>query len=76
MLGPRSIAQLVECLPTCTKPWVQFSGSYKPSMGVLACNPMTLEVESGGSGVQGHPQLHEEIEASLGYMSPCLKSKK
>ena len=28
------------------------------------------EVETGGSGVQDHPQLHSEFEASLGYLRP------
>lgn len=34
------------------------------------------EVEAEGSGVQGHPQLHSEFEASLGYIRSCLKKKK
>lgn len=25
-----------------------------------------------GTAVEGHPQLHEESEASLGYMRTCL----
>lgn len=39
----------------------------------LACHPSVWEVESGGSGVQGYPQLHGEFMASLSYMSPCQK---
>lgn len=33
-------------------------------------NPSTWAVERGISGVQGKPQLHKELEASLGYMRP------
>lgn len=28
----------------------------------------TWNLETGGSGIQGHPQLHSKLEASLGYM--------
>lgn len=31
------------------------------------------KVEAGGCGLQGHPQLRCEFEASLGYLNPCLK---
>lgn len=31
-----------------------------------------LEVEAGGSGRQGHPQLNREFDASLGCMKPWL----
>lgn len=33
----------------------------------------TGEVEAGRSGVQGHPQLHSELKASLGYVRLSLK---
>lgn len=33
------------------------------------CNPRTQEVETGGSGVQGHLWLHGGFETSLGYLS-------
>ena len=33
-------------------------------------------MEAGGSGVQGHPRLHSELEASLGYKRTCLKKQK
>lgn len=39
-----------------------------------ACHPNTWEVEAGGSGVEGHSQLSNEFEASLGSMRPCLKT--
>lgn len=32
---------------------------------LLACGPRTLEVEAGGSEVQGHAQLCREFESSL-----------
>ena len=32
-------------------------------------------MEVKGPGVQSHPQLHSEFEASLGYKRPCLKKK-
>lgn len=34
------------------------------------------EVEAGGSGGQGHIQLHNKLEASLGYMKPRVKQTK
>lgn len=34
-----------------------------------------LEKKAGGTGAQGHPQLHSRFEASLGYMKSCLKNK-
>lgn len=30
-------------------------------------------METGGSGIEGHPGLHGEFEDSLGYIRPCLK---
>lgn len=39
------------------------------------CNPSTQEVQAGGSGVQSQSWLHSEVEASLSYMTHCLKSK-
>lgn len=34
------------------------------------------EVEARGSQVQDYPQLYREFKASLGFMSPCLKTTK
>lgn len=31
-------------------------------------NPSTQEIEAGGSGVQGHPQLHSELKARKVYI--------
>lgn len=41
-------------------------------MVVQGYNPSTWKVESGGSGVQNHPLLWSELEASPGCMSPYL----
>lgn len=41
--------------------------------------PPTLHkpgVEAGSSETQGHPQLYNEFESSLGHMRPFLKKKK
>lgn len=34
---------------------------------------LVLGRKSGGSEVQRHPQVHAELEASLGYLRPCLE---
>lgn len=33
-------------------------------------------MEARGSQVQDYPQLYREFKASLGFMSPCLKTTK
>ena len=38
-------------------------------------NPSVRKVETQGSEVQSHPQLHKKSEASLEYMCLCLKTK-
>lgn len=43
-------------------------------MRLYTCNPSTQQMEARGSGVQGHPWLHIDFEASLGYLSICLKN--
>lgn len=42
---------------------------------VHSCNSRMKEVEVRRSQVQGHPQLHNQFEASLGYMKSCFKKK-
>jgi hypothetical protein len=37
---------------------------------------MIGELEEGGSGVQGHPQLHSKSEANLSYMEASIQKKK
>ena len=34
------------------------------------------EIDVGGSGVQGHPQLPSKVEASLSYMNLVLGNSK
>jgi hypothetical protein len=48
---------------------------WKPSKVVYTCHSRPWEVKVRKSGVQGHPQLHRVLEASLCYMRPCLKQK-
>lgn len=35
---------------------------------VYACNPSTQEIGAGRSGVQNHPRLRIQLDASLGYV--------
>lgn len=42
-------------------------------MRLCICNPSTQQMEARESGVQGHPGLCIDFEASLGYLSICLK---
>ena len=37
-------------------------------MVVHTCNPSIQEPETGSSGIQSHPWLYREIEATLGYL--------
>lgn len=37
------------------------------------CNPR--DMESDGLGVQSHLWLYRMVEASLGFMRPCLKKQ-
>lgn len=39
------------------------------------CDLRVPEVEAGGLEVYGHPSLHDDFKASLGYMRLCLKTK-
>lgn len=40
-----------------------------PDVGLQAFNPGMLEAETGGSlCIQGHPDLHNEFQASPGHM--------
>lgn len=41
---------------------------------VHVCHLNTWEVETGRSGVHGHPWLHSKFKASLSYMGTCLKT--
>lgn len=50
-----AIAQLVECVPGRQKSCVKFSAPYKLEVRMDACNLNPGEVDTGRSGVQGHP---------------------
>lgn len=47
----------------------------KLGMMACACDPSTWRAEAGGSGFQGQLQLHNQLEASLGYIISCLRAK-
>lgn len=47
---------------------------YKVDVETHTCHPSTGDVDAGGSGVEGHSWLHNELEASLGYIRLCLKT--
>lgn len=49
---------------------------HEPGLVVHTCNSKTQELEAGESEIQEHIELHNESEASLGYMKPCLKQAK
>lgn len=49
--------------PACTKLWVKHPALHKLGMAVHNCNPSTWEIDTRGSGVQGHSQLHSEFKA-------------
>lgn len=66
---------LVQCLMACRKPEGQSPAPQKPDVMVPAWGPSAEEVEVRRAGVQGHPQLHREFEASLGYIRLCLKDR-
>lgn len=40
---------------------------------MLVCNSSTQEEEAGGARDEGHSQLHNILDVSLGYVTPCLK---
>lgn len=43
--------------------------------GTSSCHSKPGELEAGGPEIQDPPWLHIEFEASLRYISPCLKNK-
>ena len=45
------------------------------AVAVHAFNLSTWEMEAGRSEIQGKPLLHSKLEANLGYVRPCLKTK-
>lgn len=43
-------------------------------MAAHTYNPDIWEIDTGGPKVKGHPLLHKEFEASLGYMGHCVQN--
>lgn len=39
------------------------------------CDPRSWKAETGGSGSEGYPCLHDKVKASLGYMRSHVKNK-
>lgn len=68
-----AVARLVESV-SVTREDCMFSTQHHIQLCVVAhvCFPSAQEVEAGGSGIRGHPQLHSVFEAGQGYMRPCL----
>ena len=58
------------------KPWIDAQNQIKLGMVVDAHSPDTLNVEAGGSEVQGHSQLYSDFEARLSSMRHYLKQNK
>lgn len=77
-LSAGDVALLTESLPNMNGSLVLFPAPNKPAMEVLAVISALGGggMESGGSEVQAHPQLHNKFSASMGYMRLCLKKKK
>lgn len=44
------------------------TGFHFTSTRMAVINPKNMEEETGAPGVKGHPQLHIEFKANLGYM--------
>lgn len=63
---PEAVAQLVEFLPGMHRSLGSTPRTTSTRYGDLALGTRCSEG-------QGHPQLHGEFEASLGYMRPCFK---
>lgn len=55
--------------------WDSSNITTEPGMVLHTRNPNNWEVKAGGSEVQGQPQLHSKVEASLGYMTPYFKEQ-
>lgn len=65
---------LVEGLPSVYG--APFPAPHKLHVVVYLGNPSIQEVEASESGVQGHPPLHSNFEARLGYVKPDQKRKR
>ena len=61
-------------MPNVYEGWHSSLGLYKSDVVAQTYQPSLQEVEAGKSEIQSYPWLHR-LEASLGYMRPCLKKK-
>ena len=49
--------------------------TFKRGVVTQSCNPRTWEVKTGGSGFQGHSQIHSGLQTSLSYMTSFMLNK-
>lgn len=63
---------MLQCGLTSLKPWAPCLAACKPE--AYAYNLSAWEVEAEAPEAQGHPQLHSELETSLGYMRPLYNT--
>lgn len=64
----KDVAHLIQCVP-CIHRVLHWT------LALHACNLLAGEGDAGGSKGQDHHQLHE-LEISVGYRKPCLKTIK
>lgn len=70
-LKPRDVTQLVECVPSTQKTWVQF---LEPQLlDIVAHISARWRQENQDVNDGGHPWLHRELEANQACMRLCLK---
>lgn len=67
--GAEDVAESNACL-ACIRCWVPSHTLGKPGVVVCSWQHHHLEMEVGGSEVQGRPLAMTEFEARLGYMKP------
>lgn len=71
-----NVAQLVECVPRMDKALALFSQHcVKQDMVAHYLVLQKQRAETEGSEVWGHPWLHSEFKAMLGYMRPYLNKE-
>lgn len=75
VLGVRAVAQLAECLLTIQETWVWSHALYKHYAYRSLLVILALWRWRQGIKIQGHSQLHSEVEVSLGYMRPWQRTK-
>lgn len=68
---------MVDCLSSMHKALASFPSTLQTELAEQACNPSSGEIgkEGGRIKVQGHCQLHSQVEADLGYLKLSLKKR-